>query len=149
MPIVPEKLFTGTLVTLTHAVTHTHYTDSHHHFILHTHTYRGQSSAVRLTGNNRDYTVSLSLSTSSRVLSLSFRVKQEDWSHGQKKQPPALTDAWINSDFFRDLSGIDSHLSLFRAALTLKPRTCSLHRAPYVAPCRGNHINFPIYYLIY
>ncbi len=67
------------------------------HFILHTHTYRGQSSAVRLTGNNRDYTVSLSLFPHPQEFSVcplgsNRKIDLMD----RKQQPPALTDAWIN-----------------------------------------------------
>jgi len=87
MPIVPEKLFTSALVTHTQSVTHTHihrllsstsllYTHTH----IHTH---GSPQLSGWQGTSRDYVVSLTLSMSLRVLSVSFRVRQEDWSHGK------------------------------------------------------------------
>ncbi len=101
MPIVPEKLFTGTLVTLTHAVTHTHIhrlsSSTSSLFHSYTHTYRGQSSAVRLTGNNRDYTVSLSLFPHPQEFSVCHLGSNRKIDlMDRKQQPPALTDAWIN-----------------------------------------------------
>lgn len=103
MPIVPEKLFTGTLVTLTHAVTHTHIhrlsssTSSLFHSYTHTHIHiqrtvlscqadREQQGLYRLSLFPHPQEFSVCPLGSNRKIDLMDR----------KQQPPALTDAWIN-----------------------------------------------------